>query len=414
MQRSSLLKRKSWIWLAGSLCAILFASPLQPQHTGTSSPEAVPREVPTQVHHENSEATTQETTQERLESEPWWPTMSNAPLKAYAGSESCVKCHTEAAQSTSMRRAAALGSEDHFLKQDGAASLQSPPLSYRLQTAPGSLDYTVSSGGHTVTQKLAWVMGAGDLGRTFLYQADGHWQQSQMSYYTHTASLDITTGLGPPIGTGLAAALGQQLTAQEARACFSCHTVHATTSSGLEPLHAEPGIGCEACHGPAREHVTRMATASPETPARQASVFDPSKLSPEDSIDFCGSCHRSSADAKLSTTQDFRLTVVRFQPYRLQESKCWRLTKDERLTCVACHNPHKELNRDPVSYDRQCLQCHAATSAKPAPLHAGLICPKAQSNCVTCHMPKVTVPSMHGQFTDHYIRISRAGEPIPR
>jgi hypothetical protein len=397
MRRTIWSKRTFWTCLGGLLCAISLVGSLQPQHTPGSALEV--------------------TTQERLESEAWWPTMSTAPLKAYAGSGSCAQCHTEGTQSTSMARAASIGSEDSFLKQTGPLTLQSEKFKYQVKASASAIDYSVSGNGHVLSQKLAWVIGAGDYGRTFLYQADDHWQQSEVSFYTRPASLDVTTGLGQSTGTSLLAALGQPLSSQEAKSCFGCHTVHATTSAGLEPLHAEPGVGCEACHGPARVHVDRMAEqgiGAKAGDAEQAAIFDPAKLSPEDSIDFCGSCHRSSADAKLSVTQDFRLSVIRFQPYRLEESKCWRATKDERLTCVACHNPHKPLDRDPVSYDRQCLKCHAGSTSSPVPLHAGLVCPKAKSNCVTCHMPRIAVPSMHGEFSDHDIRIARAGEQIPR
>ena len=393
---TSVAKRRLWTWLGGALCAVFFAGSLRPQRAPDAGLEV--------------------TTQERLESEAWWPTMSNAPLKAYAGSASCTQCHEEGAQATSMARAATTGGGDSFFAKKGPVSLQAGDFAYQVKSVPEGVNYSVSSGGHVLSQKLAWVIGAGDLGRTFLYQADGRWQQSEVSFYTKPGMLDVTTGLGPGTGTGLPAALGQPLSAQEAKSCFSCHTVHATTSAGMEPLHAEPGVGCEACHGPGSAHASQMGAAGNQgsTGARFA-VFDPSKLSPEDSIDFCGSCHRTSADAKLSVTQDFRLSVIRFQPYRLEESKCWRATKDERLTCVACHNPHKPLERVAASYDGKCLQCHAGAQAgSPAALHAGLVCPKAKSDCVTCHMPKVPVASMHGEFTDHDIRIARAGEEIPR
>ncbi len=399
---TSVRKRRLWRWLGGVLCALALGGSLQPQRAPETGLEV--------------------TTQERLESEAWWPTMSTAPLKAYAGSGACSQCHEEGAQATAMARAAATGTGDSFFAKTGAVSVESGGFAYQVKATPGGVDYSVSSGGHVLSEKLAWVVGAGDLGRTFLYQVDGRWQQSEVSFYTKPAALDVTTGLGPGTGTGLHAALGQQLSVQEAKSCFGCHTVHATSSAGLEPLHAEPGIGCEACHGPGSAHVAEMGSAG--AAGKQAegfAVFDPSKLSPEDSIDFCGSCHRTSADAKLSVTQDFRLSVVRFQPYRLEESKCWRETKDERLTCVACHNPHKPLERVAAAYDSKCLQCHAGAGAgagggtgTEAPRHAGLVCPKAKSNCVTCHMPKVPVASMHGEFTDHYIRIARAGEPIPR
>ena len=383
-------KFKIRIWLTSLGCALL-SQPLQPQRAVDSGLEI--------------------TTQERLETEPWWPTMATAPLKAYAGSTSCNQCHRQGAEFTSMRHAAETGDNTQFLT-GRSLSLEVAPFRYGLTSTPQGLSYGVSDGDRKLSQKLAWVIGAGDLARTFLYQSNGRWMQSEMSFYTKPASLDITTGLGRSSGSTLPAALGQQLSAEDARSCFSCHTVHATTSAGLEPLHAEPGLGCEACHGPGHQHVDRMAVTH-ESGTSNA-IFDPSKLSPSDSIDFCGSCHRTSADAKLSVTQAFDTTVIRFQPYRLEESKCWRATRDQRLTCVACHDPHKPLERDALFYDGQCLQCHNPVAKVAVSAHTTQVCPKASSNCVSCHMPKVAIASMHGEFTDHYIRVVRAGEPSPR
>jgi len=101
-------------------------------------------------------------------------------------------------------------------------------------------------------------------------------------------------------------------------------------------------------------------------------------------------------------------SVVRFQPYRLEKSRCWRETADERLTCVACHDPHQQLVRDDLSYDKRCLTCHRPEATGT---HTGKACPTgAKAQCVSCHMPKVKVASMHGEFTDHYIRVVNAGE----
>jgi hypothetical protein len=148
-------------------------------------------------------------------------------------------------------------------------------------------------------------------------------------------------------------------------------------------------------------------------PMQSYGIFNPATLSPIDSIDFCGSCHRTFVDATLSLGETTSTAVVRFQPYRLQQSQCWRATQDARLTCVACHDPHTALNREPGSYDKRCLECHSPIGPGTAAEHVGKICPKAKSLCVNCHMPKVYVESMHGDFTDHRIRVTRAGEPFP-
>jgi formate-dependent nitrite reductase cytochrome c552 subunit len=41
------------------------------------------------------------------------------------------------------------------------------------------------------------------------------------------------------------------------------------------------------------------------------------------------------------------------------------------------------------------------------------VCAVAKANCVSCHMPKVKLANEHITFTDHFIRIVRAGEPYP-
>jgi hypothetical protein len=355
------------------------------------------------------------TTQERLETEPWWPTMTTAPLKAYAGSGSCIACHAEQSstaatgmQHAAMRPEAMPTEETHVLPAGAHAAFTSDGVTYTLTSEPTSLQLSVSNGHSRSIQNLDWAFGAGALAYTFLYNRDGRWFQSEASFYTRISALDITTGFGPN------AALGNLLTPAEARSCFNCHTVHATTSAGLEPLHAEAGIGCEACHGPGQQHVTAMSSAPGKSTTADLAIFHPGKLSPSDSIDFCGSCHRSFADASLSNGQKADVAVVRFQPYRLEESKCWRATQDERLTCVACHDPHKPLNRDVASYDSNCLQCHSGVTKTTSTAHRAAVCPKATHDCVTCHMPKVTLPSMHGDFTDHFIRIAKAGDPLPR
>jgi hypothetical protein len=381
---------------------------------GAAAAVAVCATIPS---HPQQSTTLQATTQEHLDTESFWPTMSTLPLQAFAGSATCTRCHAdEAPASTSMQRAATLAAEAKFLKSQSIPTFSSPPFTYSL--APNA-DYTVASGPHKLTAKLDWSFGAGDLGRTFLYQSHDRWYQSRATFYTNPGKLDITTGVDPASSADLALALGQPLSPQDASRCFSCHTVHATTSSGFNPLHAEAGLGCEACHGPALAHVAKMnAAGSSPAAAADPTVFNPARLSPSDSNDFCGACHRSFADATLSisSTGAVSTAVVRFQPYRLEESKCWRATRDARLTCVACHDPHQPLNHAAASYDRNCLQCHsgsAAASEHPAPQPAAKACPKATSQCVTCHMPKVNVASMHGDFTDHFIRIAQAGETFP-
>jgi hypothetical protein len=356
------------------------------------------------------------TTQQRIQTESWWPTMSTAPLAAYVGSKGCIQCHAYESSSnrTSMQRAASTAANAALLRQvssmDGkqGTDFSQPPFLYSLHLNDAVVEYSLTDGSGNATQRLDWVMGAGDLGQTFVYERDDRWYQSRMSAYVNPPKLDVTTGLGVDRSADLIAALGKALSPEEVRHCFSCHTVHATTSEGFNPLHAEAGVGCEACHGPGAMHATKMGKAVGSGGGAALAIFNPARLSPADSIDFCGACHRTFGDVTQAANSANDSSVVRFQPYRLEKSRCWRETQDARLTCVACHDPHEPLNRNDVSYDKQCLSCHSIGNSGK---HAAAICPTgATEKCVSCHMPKVKVASMHGEFTDHFIRVVKAGE----
>jgi RNA polymerase sigma factor (sigma-70 family) len=158
-------------------------------------------------------------------------------------------------------------------------------------------------------------------------------------------------------------------------------------------------------------HRAKAALQKKLGPALEA-ILNPAKLDPAASVDFCGACHATFWDVKLANEQG--IAALRSQPNRLQSSRCWG-AGDARLTCVACHDPHVPLVREAASYDTRCLSCHvqaAASSTTPArttPDHPGRACPVARESCVTCHMPKYDAPGMHHEFTDHWIRIVRAG-----
>ncbi len=137
----------------------------------------------------------------------------------------------------------------------------------------------------------------------------------------------------------------------------------------------------------------------------------PGIYSPSDAVDSCGACHGTFWDVKLAGVRG--VSTARSAPYRLVTSKCWG-KGDARLTCSACHDPHKQLDTTASAYDARCLSCHLnSLGAMTTAVHPGKACPVKRENCTSCHMPKVMVPEMHANFTDHRIRIARPGEPFP-
>ena len=367
-----------------------------------------------QAHQQQAE--TPMATEERLESPGWWPTKQTASLDDFVGTKECARCHAKIVATqleTPMARAASMAADSTALLEHERliyeAGQQAGPYTFTISKDESARTYTVSNGANSISEPLGWAFGLGNKGQTYVFQRNGAFYESRMSFFKSLQSLDLTPGHSPKTPLTLDQALGQRLDPEAVRRCFGCHTTAATTRAGFNPSRLVLGVDCEACHGPGAKHAELMDDEK-NAEGRRA-IFDPGSLGPVAQVDFCGACHRTSYDVFETRTKG--VETVRFQPYRLEESRCWG-DGDKRLTCVACHDPHQPLNHDPTSYDEKCLACHASSrSQERPPGHTGKACPVAAKNCVTCHMPQVQLPSMHAPFTDHRIRIARANAPYP-
>ena len=76
------------------------------------------------------------------------------------------------------------------------------------------------------------------------------------------------------------------------RTCIQCHTTHGRPRihhiNHMDTSVAELAISCEACHGPAEQHVKNA-----ESDRDELAVVHPASLSPRRSAEVCGQCHSS-------------------------------------------------------------------------------------------------------------------------
>jgi len=308
-----------------------------------------------------------------------------------------------------MDHAGVRATESQILKAQPRLTFHEPGFSYSLtRDAAGAL-FSVTDGQRQSTVPAVWAFGAGDYGQTYILEKNGAYTERRLSYFTSLHALGITPGQPSDTPRGLEEALGRKLDADTVKNCFRCHTTEAVTSNVLESDKAIPGVTCEACHGPGARHVAAMRNGHYEQAA--ATIMNPKFLSPVDSVDFCGACHSTWADVMMAPANRSE-SVVRFQPYRLELSRCWRDAGSARasITCIACHNPHLPLVRDLRAYDTKCLACHSAVRGSAAHISA-MTCKVGTSNCASCHMPKVVAPEVHATFTDHDIRLVRGNKP---
>ncbi len=358
-------------------------------------------------------------TEQRVKSPGWWPTKGDASRDSYIGTAACVKCHAAkfaSQQTNAMAQAATRAPDAEILHQHDHLDFRLGPYNEEIATKDAKTVLTVSDEKASLSQDLLWAFGVGHMGQTYVYEKNGTFYESHLSFFASAHDLNVTPGQSLAIPGSLEAAAGRRMPPAETRRCFSCHTTAAVTKNQFDPNAAVLGVTCEACHGPGANHAAAMKSGMQEQGV--AMIMNPARLDPVASVDFCGACHRTWEDVVGTGLISAGVLNVRFAPYRLENSKCWT-QPDARLTCVACHDPHQPLEHDAAAYDSRCLQCHInQPSAKKSPDHRdsdhpGAACPVSTKNCTTCHMPKIVTTVQHSTFTDHWIRIVVPGQPYP-
>lgn len=290
--------------------------------------------------------------------------------------------------------------------------------SYTIERRGNEVTYSVTDGRDTISLPLHYAFGVGS--QTFVLEREGRLYESLVSFYPAIDGLDLTMGDEKLQPKTVLEALGRDVTGTESTACFGCHSTGAVTNKHLNLTAMVPGVKCEHCHVGAMDHLAAISHGKLDSAPPKLK-----RLSPEDLSNFCGQCHRTWETVVRNKWQGE--VDVRFQPYRLANSKCFDGV-DQRISCVACHDPHREIVRDDKTYDAKCLACHSAGAqpsagmlaahaaehpGEPASEVAMKTCPVSKSGCVSCHMPKVQLPGGHMIFKDHQIRVVRAGEPYP-
>ncbi len=192
---------------------------------------------------------------------------------------------------------------------------------------------------------------------------------------------------------------GNQVDSAELRpaspSCVECHNTWAAHVPGTPNQYRRedliPGVTCERCHGPAREHVEQKRLHPNGT---AGAILHPGTLPRERLLEVCTQCHgnvkpRGPAfsyrpgqplEAAYHTirTRYPEEEQVANQVRYLSQSKCFQKSE---LTCVTCHNPHRPPQ--PAAAQRVCIKCHAAAACTDQP-H---LPPAVRGDCVGCHMP---------------------------
>ncbi len=345
-------------------------------------------------------------TEERLRKPGWWPTKGTFPRNEFVGTDACAQCHRQIAKTqreSEMAKTTTLAAESELLKNH-SLEYKVGPFSYRASVHPDHANYAVSDSTRSISGPLTWSFGI-RMGQSYFFDYKNQTYLVPLTYYPATQGFGFTVDQPHSVPESLEKAIGRPLNDEQIRGCFDCHSTAATASGQFDPQHSMPGVTCEGCHGPGTAHIEAAMTGFADE--GKTFILNPGELKPVDLIDFCGACHRTWWDVTLGGLAGPK--SLRFQPYRIENSRCWG-KGDARLSCIACHDPHKPLLHETAAYDGRCLSCHVnGPGAKSTSDHPGKPCKIATKDCVTCHMPQNTVIDIPVKFTDHQIRIVRRG-----
>lgn len=325
-----------------------------------------------------------------------------------ATGDDCLECHQNVCEQHSvsphantLKRTSSPGAAEFFDGQNWNDSAGQPILSWSLQEGILQLSHRE----HERRWAIEWIFGSGRHAQTPLITWTN--QDGQSVSIEHCASAYGQGVIGATLEMeGLAdadgmAALGGFRSHEQTVNCFGCHSGSVPVQNGqIQFDQVVPGVQCSRCHQDAQQHAQRMRDGLPlQIPAFRS-------LTPEESINRCGECHRRSDELGGQLRPDDPI-LPRFAPVGLSQSACFQKqasvrTSDghaARFDCLSCHDPHAAGITDWQHHVRVCLDCH---DPQEASLHSCSVAAQ-DTNCIACHMPAVPAGE-HLKFTDHWIR----------
>jgi tetratricopeptide (TPR) repeat protein len=320
----------------------------------------------------------------------------------FVGAARCAECHaTIYREEQGSRHAGTIVSGADFprsaLPDSTIDDPVRPGVKHQAKRDGDRLRVETSVDGKTSRATIDYALGSGHRGYTFIGRDDdGRLCELRLTRYGNGPVWDLTTGQDPkPSDTK--EMLGRTIGEDEFRRCISCHTTRPIRShERTEPDPVDRSIGCERCHGPGGNHLQAVAMEFPDLAIARPRVAKKAQV-----IKLCGSCHGSPTQ----TVKPNDVGAVRFQASALVKSRCYS-ESGEGLSCVTCHNPHRDAETKPAFYEAKCLGCHDARSTSESDRRA--ICPVGpKTGCLDCHMPRVQGAVLHTSFTDHQIRVNK-------
>lgn len=267
-----------------------------------------------------------------------------------------------------------------------------------------------------VEAEVAYALGSGSRGISYLVEHDGRLYQSPISWFSQKARWDLSPGYERD---------NVHFSRPIEPSCLFCHANHVEPVEHAVNRYREPtfrghAIGCERCHGPGELHLRGQRIVG----ERDTTIVNPRHLEPALRDAVCEQCHllgdyrvdrlgRGTFDYRPGQmTSDYYLVFGRAvqggtkavgHVEQMKASRCYRESKGE-LGCISCHDPHQvPAPGERVEYfRRQCLACHERQGCSlPRPAR---LARSPEDDCTRCHMPRIASTDItHVAATDHRV-----------
>jgi len=197
--------------------------------------------------------------------------------------------------------------------------------------------------------------------------------------------------------------------------CAGCH------ATGVDPItktFKEPGIGCEACHGPGSNHIKAI-------PGFEiATIVNPVRLTTSAEAQICGSCHTKGRDKSgeyaypvgYMTSRGVLNLRLFFDTFNQKDNPDmfwpsgdskeyhqqyldWQKSEHAKMgvSCTGCHVIHSGKTPSQIRLvgDNLCKSCHSTLAYRSAHrIHTF-------GSCIACHMPRTVESAVAGDERSH-------------
>ncbi len=278
------------------------------------------------------------------------------------------------------------------------------------------------------SEEIAYAIGAGSQGRSYIYARDGCLFESPITWYSQDSRWQLSPGY-----TENLVHFSRRIDSR----CLYCHSQEArpvenSVNQYREPPFGQLAIGCERCHGPGERHAAGRGQGIPPDDV-DLTIVNPRRRAPAVREAICEQCHlqgeaaverrgRAQTDyrpglplqeyasifVRPPEVQDARRIVGHVE--QMHQSACYEKSSG-KFGCTSCHDPH----RAPAPaekfafYQQRCLNCHSPGSRHVQAPECSV--PPAErttangrDDCVACHMPRnSSSTASHVAVTDHRV-----------